>query len=559
MVFDLADGNPYWDQQIAGHIIPLILYKLAGECLVPKEYWDYCRSLIRYQGERAKEWRQDLKAFSKAHFHFEKDFTGNLEQFHLLLLDYQYRIDESGYSCSKHALSYPHSHLKHCFRIYERHSIHQPSDKLIKKYEEMQKMYLQIKAAEKDSEKWFQLLIEIDNVNFVCDNVECRLGKNLLDNNLWKLYIDFLREKNPKQMLYIYFKYCRFFMDDSEMIEKYKEEMAKYGPLSSKHEFTWHNWFDFEKTDKSTDAVEKEESKNLNVDKKEAKTFDKNLCKNFFANNTVQNFPFQYSLISYILNNASHRVLRKLFQTCKYFFTQKQILICYRFEAWNVNCFRFESLGSEISEKVFKLMKFHITGYIGVEIEVENEDSDDEIEDSDDESKDSDDEIEDSDDESEDDDDKNDDSNVKSEGRSFMSSFIPRIYQCDAKFIRFWNQNLSFNELKFLIGSGNVVEMKLKNCEIKDSDANYIDLEKIMEFLPNIEKLRLSDVKVNPNTANALTNQKNFGKISKFAIREFNGEPFDVDEFLKFFIVNFLFLRSCHLLKNILGKQRRKA
>ena len=52
------------------------------------------------------------------------------------------------------------------------------------------------------------------------------------------------------------------------------------------------------------------------------------------------------------------------------------------------------------------------------------------------------------------------------------------------------NQKLTFNELKFLIQNGNVVEMKMEQCEIKDDNDEFIDLEKITAYLPKIESLK---------------------------------------------------------------------
>uniref|UniRef100_A0A914PWJ2 Uncharacterized protein n=1 Tax=Panagrolaimus davidi TaxID=227884 RepID=A0A914PWJ2_9BILA len=55
-----------------------------------------------------------------------------------------------------------------------------------------------------------------------------------------------------------------------------------------------------------------------------------------------------------------------------------------------------------------------------------------------------------------------------------------------------------------------------------------------MKYFCNIEELWLPAVKVNANTAHALSNQNFNGKISDFCIASIFGEPFDSDELLKF-------------------------
>uniref|UniRef100_A0A914QSC2 Uncharacterized protein n=1 Tax=Panagrolaimus davidi TaxID=227884 RepID=A0A914QSC2_9BILA len=67
----------------------------------------------------------------------------------------------------------------------------------------------------------------------------------------------------------------------------------------------------------------------------------------------------------------------------------------------------------------------------------------------------------------------------------YLSRIILRLHRCDAKYIEIWKQKLSFNELKFLIGSGNVIDLRLQGTRIMDDQNEWIYLEKIMEFLPN--------------------------------------------------------------------------
>uniref|UniRef100_A0A914PTS5 Uncharacterized protein n=1 Tax=Panagrolaimus davidi TaxID=227884 RepID=A0A914PTS5_9BILA len=101
----------------------------------------------------------------------------------------------------------------------------------MKRYQEMIPLYHKIKYLERNSEEWFSALLETRDVAFVIHNVERRIGLTSLFNiKLWKLYIGYLEKCGQySRLLETYSKYCRFFLDDKEMKEKYKAEMMKYG------------------------------------------------------------------------------------------------------------------------------------------------------------------------------------------------------------------------------------------------------------------------------------------------------------------------------------------
>uniref|UniRef100_A0AC34FBT1 Uncharacterized protein n=1 Tax=Panagrolaimus sp. ES5 TaxID=591445 RepID=A0AC34FBT1_9BILA len=364
-------------------------------------------------------------------------------------------------------------------------------------------LYYKIEAADgDDDEKWLKLLIEADHYIFLCDNVEFRLGRNLFNKNLWKLYIEYLQEKNPKDMLIVYSKYCRFFLDDKEMKEAYEREWKKYGPVK----LWWENLFDFEKCFDSNEMENEnderifENIKKLNDDLKNCDTkekilpFDKSICAKFYTTFQLQNFSLRLNYIRYILENANHLILRKLFKSCKYFFDRKQTPICYKFEAsrkYQTPNVENLTLGFD-DDKSMQLKNIYITGVFKVQYFE----------------------------------------------RNFVSEIIPHLYKCDAKYVSVHDQNFSFNELKFLVENGNVVTLSLDRCKIKDENDDFIEVEEITAYLPNIEKLELSNIKVNANTSQALANQKFNGKIRHFRLENIMGEPFDADEFLDYIVEN---------------------
>uniref|UniRef100_A0A914P9F5 Uncharacterized protein n=1 Tax=Panagrolaimus davidi TaxID=227884 RepID=A0A914P9F5_9BILA len=117
------------------------------------------------------------------------------------------------YIVTEQDLVYPHNRLQECMHEYEKKSY--PSARLMKRYQEMIPLYHKIKYLERNAEEWFNALVETRDVAFVIHNVERRIGLT--------------KQREYKLLLETYSKYCRFFLDDKEMKEKYKAEMIKYG------------------------------------------------------------------------------------------------------------------------------------------------------------------------------------------------------------------------------------------------------------------------------------------------------------------------------------------
>uniref|UniRef100_A0AC35GCI3 Uncharacterized protein n=1 Tax=Panagrolaimus sp. PS1159 TaxID=55785 RepID=A0AC35GCI3_9BILA len=479
-------------------------------------------------------------------------------------------------------------------------------------YETNKRLYSEIKAVENDVEEWFKLVSkfgdEADDEEFVRHNVEYRLGSNLLDIKLWKLYIEYLRIHDSKEMLQIYSKYCRFFLDDFEMKEKYKNEVEKYGPVF----VSWKNLFDFEsqklsddddeknkniledshmdgpsapkrfcdplseeKVDNSAgedkgkndkDDVENESSsidsapfvvpeppvdsfmtffakeketciKQVMVEKEiinDDKTFDTNflgiqkLSKTFYNSYQNQKFPLKNPVITYILENAHHSILKKLHHTCKYFYHRKGTPICYKLKLkhWKTEfcdeslkisdgCMRHHNLrftthdlpllkqystrlGIHSTRNLEKRLKLLENMYVTTTF------------------------------------------NAIDVSQNFLSNVITRLYRCDAKYI-YINCKLTINELNFLLQSGNAIIFKWDYYERNDeSDVNEskIQLEDITQYIPRIQRLKISPTFINANTFKKLLKQKFLSKIYFFKLNKIIGEPFDTDDLLKFCIKN---------------------
>uniref|UniRef100_A0A914PRX1 Uncharacterized protein n=1 Tax=Panagrolaimus davidi TaxID=227884 RepID=A0A914PRX1_9BILA len=492
--------------------IKAVILKFAEKYLTPKEYWDYCIAQADdLDLDENEKQCYEINAIAYQHFYYDEelDMLSNPEgggELHLTLMDFQskYYVDEGGYTAKERDISFPHNCLKECFRYIESNASRLPSTKVYKRYKEMKEMYSKIKAAEEDVEEWFNLLIEVDNSYFVKDNVEYRLGKNLLDVKLWMLYIEFLKQKEKyEDLLQVYSKYCRFFLDDFDMFEKYKSEMVEHGPA----DLFWNYAFDFEQNENDED-MQSDEDKFMVEDESKDETMEeddeesnikvlplnKQLCSTFYKTFKVQDFSLPKPLILYILENANHRILRNLFKSCKYFFFKKPTPICYCLESGSAAKFNEENLILTFSGDDEKFIKnTYITTRIDIRMYF-----------------------------------------FLNPLNTVISSLIPLFSRCDAKYIYLVGQNLSFNDFKFLVSHGQVVHYHLTDGEIKDETNAYVDLEKIMKYFGNIEELLLPAVKVNADTAHALSNQNFNRKISFFYIASIFGEPFDPDELLKF-------------------------
>uniref|UniRef100_A0A914QYR9 DUF38 domain-containing protein n=1 Tax=Panagrolaimus davidi TaxID=227884 RepID=A0A914QYR9_9BILA len=469
--------------------------------LTPKEYWEYCLEMNDKVVRGSEKWSERCyKIVNRAFTHMcyeDKYFVKPYGYEDLKLLWFS-GLNEFG-DVYERDFEYPHLYIDKCFRDFELRTTRLPSAKLVKRYKEMKALYPKIKAAEGDDDKWFKLLLETNDDAFVKDNVENCLGNNLLNVELWKLYMDNLKQScQYKCLLKLYSKYCRFFLDDTEMKKEYKEAMLKYENIN----IQWDNLLEFEVTngveednkegDIDLESVEDESMDGENdvtgVEMKKVLPLDKKLCAAYYDTYQNQYFAFHESIIRYILENANHQVLRKLFSSCKHFYFKKQTPICYRLQVHFEETYKNESLFlHHSSNQDLFVKKMFITGSIKV-------------------------------------------AKTKQHDKTFMANLIPRLSQCHAKYIHLDYQNLTSNELEFLIGHGGVVEINVTGCQIKDGNNDYVHLEEITKFLPNIEKLGLSYVKTHANTAKALLAQKFNGKIFEIYIQKIFGEPFDANK-----------------------------
>uniref|UniRef100_A0A914QT47 F-box domain-containing protein n=1 Tax=Panagrolaimus davidi TaxID=227884 RepID=A0A914QT47_9BILA len=329
---------------------------------------------------------------------------------------------------------------------------------IVRSYEKMKSLYSKIKLVEENEDEWFKALKEVEDGEFIEHNIEYRIGSDLTNKKLWKMYIEYLKKNNQEKLLQTYSKYCRFFLNDTEMIEEYRKSVG-----DKKVTVPWINTFDFEIYDP-----------NYFDETAEPKITVKPPLTCFFnAENALpQRFPFKPNLMFYILKNANAYVLHNLFKSCKWFYPKNPVSVCYKVEpnyrkvdhllikgqSLSFSCYSFLP---KRFEKLFISTKLTLTS-------------------------------------------------------PMFPHFIARIYRCTAKYISLNGLKLSNQELNMLIGYGNVEELDLWN--ISDSKNDWFILEDLLSFTPKIKDLSIRSVFCTPKTSEILCELPFENKINSFSV-----------------------------------------
>uniref|UniRef100_A0AC35G5T8 Uncharacterized protein n=1 Tax=Panagrolaimus sp. PS1159 TaxID=55785 RepID=A0AC35G5T8_9BILA len=386
-------------------------------------------------------------------------------------------------------LTYPNGKLRQIFMDYKEDAMTFLPKSTAKRVEEMEALYWKIKNAENDQELWMECLKEAKNFQFVKRNVEHRLSFNLCNKKLWKLYINYLKTVEPQEMLQAYSKYCRFFLDDDEMLDEYKHAVAEHGPVLVK----WKNRYNFE----TKDPIEEYP---VNIDRGDEDPFPEYSAYIIEFGTFIsqpQSWSMPSPLIRYIRCNANSYILKKLHQSCKYFFAIQPQIICYQFTFDNISpdC---SSTSLAVKDSIFISANSFLPVYrknlhIATTLKVIHRNP------------------------------------------MMLSNLIRKcIYKCKAEFITIYEQKLTENELKFLIGHGNVEKLKLHNTLIKNEDDEEMPLLEMLKLLP---KIRYFDVNClfKSKTAPILSELEFQNKFIKFVTVSLNYifDPVDFHQFLK--------------------------
>uniref|UniRef100_A0A914QIB5 Uncharacterized protein n=1 Tax=Panagrolaimus davidi TaxID=227884 RepID=A0A914QIB5_9BILA len=377
------------------------------------------------------------------------------------------------------ALKYPHDDIEIIWKIYRKNSCSFLSKGIESTFMKMASFNQKMKNGEECDSDIFQA----ENDEYVQLIVSKKLGEDLSNKKLWKLYIDYLKSKdNEELLLQTYSNYCRLFLSDIEMKEEYQKASEEFGPSK----VAWENHFVFEKKKKVLNAevlVYEKETDDLNC-MEDAFDLKKPFPGIYFSTVGIlpQEFPFHRNLMHYLRENASPYVLQKLYCTCKFFFEKHPYPICYKLA--------FEEIDDDPSQKIveqsvqvkssnhntFNLENLWITDVL----QAVNKSPDESI---------------------------------------LLAQNISKIYRCDTKCIDIRGQVLTLNELKFLIGHGNVEDFICANNFLINEDTGFeVSLEEIAKMVPKIKFFDVASPILSSNTFSTIAKLPFKNKIQSFML-----------------------------------------
>ena len=320
-----------------------------------------------------------------------------------------------------------------------------------------------MKKASEDG--FFQCLLETEDYDFIVHTLKEAIGEKPYVEKWWTLLITFLKGRNPivslstfcksasecvlfQAMLEVYSHYVRLFMDDQEMLEKYRKETEDCG--FPEIEGWWKNPFSFEKFKSHPEKASENRPKKVVVNRP--------FLKSSIQDSRPQGFPFRESLMAYILKAAKPALLQKLYQTCKYFFALSRIPVCHRLvlgffhadgpHGPKIEFIDFDREALHISKErpdKFLPCKLHLSNSIEVPFLPDP---------------------------------------------SQLSKFVPLISECHIRFLEVSGQSFTFKEYCFLVNSGIVKVLKFNNINIRKENKEFAYLEDVINKVPKIERFQ---------------------------------------------------------------------
>uniref|UniRef100_A0AC34GXA4 F-box domain-containing protein n=1 Tax=Panagrolaimus sp. ES5 TaxID=591445 RepID=A0AC34GXA4_9BILA len=210
-----------------------------------------------------------------------------------------------------------------------------------------------------------------------------------------------------------------------------------------------------------------------------------------------QYYPQQFSLpkpiIAYLMENANSEHLKKLYKSCKYFFSKLEIIIIdnikirkhYKKYLHNNYCLSVAPHDPILA----KLTSVWIVNEIDCFREYED--------------------------------------------NLFIPTLIPKIKKCTIKKITIIDDDLWINEFKLLTKSGNVEVLNLDGVNIIDPKCTLMPFEDVISYIPNANHIQLFPCHVTPETSKKLAAIKMNRKFSVLNLNMIDN-LFDVDGFFTF-------------------------
>uniref|UniRef100_A0A914Z7A3 Uncharacterized protein n=1 Tax=Panagrolaimus superbus TaxID=310955 RepID=A0A914Z7A3_9BILA len=459
---------------------------------------------------------------------------------------------------SEEALKYPSENLKEIYLHYCINLGSFISDKIVCRYQRSLELFYELKAVEKDDEKWVEyLLTKVEDETFIITNFEFRLEEFPWSQRLWHFYIDFLKKINSKSILDVYSRYCRFFIADHIGQDDYCTEIERFAKYSNMNVTKW--WIDIIKisvnVDKRFEILEKALSPKITTTKRMIKfaqkftnkfepveemeeliqnakqnrikcdisskdilsdpTFtDESLC---FCSNGVY-FGAPISPTSNESNNSTvsscnivgnfetykfqqfcfpKTICNYIFQNPHYLLQQKLLSTCKYFVILYQTpiCCNIVIKMSPIPEFYEQSIKIPESSIAAVKNFYVTNSLD----------------------------------AGETENSFTISNLCSTVYKFDLKYLKLHTQNLTKREFEFLTAPGNIESAYMISVSITDKYGNDATLEEIMEKFPNATRLILCiPTSYSSETAQKMLQQKRTVKIEMFEVwlQEVEAESF---------------------------------
>uniref|UniRef100_A0A914P616 Uncharacterized protein n=1 Tax=Panagrolaimus davidi TaxID=227884 RepID=A0A914P616_9BILA len=468
----------------------LIIEDFCHQFMMPKEFWDKLID-IGHDDDRygISTYLNTIFKHSIYQFYFKPGEIASA----LTECD-QRKIYDFDYTATKidvKDLYYPHKDLQRKLEEYERnYACFLIPKSVLQKVERMKFLYCKIKAVEENVEEWINALLEVEDKEFVEDNIEYRIGQDLTNKKLWKMYIEYLKNtKNKQKLLQTYSKYCRFFLSDYEMIEEYRNASGRRRKVL----VPWMNAFDFEIFD---DRFFKKKT-HLPKNEKTPEIEKPPLMFHFNAGNaSTQRFPFKPNLMNYILKNANARILQDLYNSCKWFYLKNPISICYKlgpnyYQSDQLNGIQLKGQSISLPDS-WQLPESFGKIYVTTSL---------------------------------------------TSSSYIFPNIIPMIYRCTVKYISLSDQILSDKEIELLIGHGNVLDLNF--WEIKDSNNDYFVLENLLKMVSKIKCFIIYGIQCTPESSKIICELPFENKIDTFGLTGIKNTVLEPKGFAEFIKKNF--------------------
>jgi hypothetical protein len=158
-----------------------------------------------------------LKKFTEGMKKFSEEIESTVNSYYLINRDTIFP------NCMKSliaALKYPHDDIETIWKIYRKNSCSFLSKRIESAFMKMASLNQKMKNGEESDSDIF----EAENDEYVQLIVSKKLGEDLSNKTLWKLYINYLKSKdNEALLLQTYSNYCRLFLSDIEMKKEYQK------------------------------------------------------------------------------------------------------------------------------------------------------------------------------------------------------------------------------------------------------------------------------------------------------------------------------------------------